>query len=81
MVKIEGNTEDIYWIIMNGDKTIIHYGLVTVGNVVESGLNVSELFTIKDSWLSRLLILGIDLSIDDSDDSDGESEVSDIFEP
>jgi hypothetical protein len=62
MIKIEGHIEDKYWIIMNGDNSVIHYGLVTVGNVVDSGLSSYEIFIIKQEWIDRLIELRIEFT-------------------
>ena len=62
MIEIEGHIEDTYWIIMNGDNSVIHYGLVTVGNIVESGLDNYETFVVEQEWIDRLIELGIELT-------------------
>ena len=80
MVRVEGHIEDTYWIIKNNDNSIIHYGLVTVGSNVESGLDNFEVFTIKESWVDRLTNLGVELSVVESDEEIG-YESSITFEP
>ena len=59
MIKIENHIEDTYWIVMNFDNSIIHYGLVTINNKVESGLDVYETFIVKQEWIDRLVELGV----------------------
>jgi hypothetical protein len=38
-IKINKTNEDIWWIISNNSDDIVHYGLMTPGTLVESGLN------------------------------------------
>jgi hypothetical protein len=58
-VEIRDQTEDTYWIARKNDNSIIHYGLVEVGDVMESGLDILETFLIEAEWLARLAELGI----------------------
>lgn len=61
MVKIEGRLVEVFWIVRNEDNSVIRFGVVPVGGVVESGLTIQEEFTTIETRNVRLLELGIDL--------------------
>lgn len=59
MESITGHTVSTYWIMKAIDNSVIHYGCVSVGAVVDSGQEVKETFTVEQDWLDRLSVLGI----------------------
>lgn len=58
-LEIKDHTEDTYWIARSDDNSIIHYGLLKVDNVMNSGQDVLETFLSKSDCNTRLLELGI----------------------
>ncbi len=58
-VEIKDQTQDTWWIARKTDNSIIHYGMVEVGETMESGLDILETFLNEEDWLARLLELGI----------------------
>ncbi len=58
-VEIKDQTQDTWWIARKTDNSIIHYGMVEVGEIMESGLDILETFLNEEDWLARLLELGI----------------------
>ena len=60
MAGISGHTEDTYWIARSEDNSVIHYGLVLIGDIMETGQPILESFTDKQEWIARLSELGIE---------------------
>lgn len=58
-VEIKDQTQDTWWIARKTDDSIITYGMVEVGQVMESGLDILETFLNEADWLERLAELGI----------------------
>lgn len=54
MVEVKDHIVDTYWIAKATDNSVIHYGCVPVGGVVESGQDELELFTDEQPWIDRL---------------------------
>jgi len=59
MVDIKNHTQTTWWIAKSTDNTIIHYGVVDINNIVESGQEELEMFIVEQEWIDRLLVLGI----------------------
>lgn len=59
MVECKNHIEKTWWITKKTDNSVIHYGEVEVGNVVESGQEEIETFTSEEEWIDRLEELGI----------------------
>jgi hypothetical protein len=55
MVEIKGHIEDTWWVIKRTDNSIIKYGLTTVGNITQSGLDEKQTFTSELNWANSLL--------------------------
>ena len=61
MLELKTHIVKTWYIVKSTDNSIIHYGFVEVGNVMESGQEELETFTIEQGWVDRLLVLGINL--------------------
>lgn len=59
MLELKGHTVKTWYISKSSDNSIIHYGFVEVGSIMQSGQEEMETFTIESDWSDRLLILGI----------------------
>lgn len=53
--KIDKKNEKLWWVIRSNDDSIIHYGVLEPGNVVESGLSKLNTFNTEVSWANHLL--------------------------
>jgi hypothetical protein len=53
-----------WYITKLANDTIINYGEVGVGNIMDTGLDDVEIFTDVDSWLDRLNELKVDVNDD-----------------
>jgi hypothetical protein len=51
-----------WYITKRANNTIVNYGEVGVGEIIDSGFGDEEIFTDVDSWLDRLNELGVDVS-------------------
>ena len=74
MVNINKTTEKIWWIVTSTDKTIIHYGELLPNTELISGQDELETFNSEDSWIGRLLELGI--TIEDQPFSNNNGDLS-----
>lgn len=59
MLELKVHTVKTWYISKSSDNSIIHYGFVEVGSIMQSGQEEMETFTIESDWSDRLLILGI----------------------
>lgn len=55
MVEINGHTEYTWWIVGNNDYSVVRYGGVPVGSVMQSGLSNIQTFTSEVDWANKLL--------------------------
>ena len=54
-VKINKQNEKLWWVIKSDDESIIHYGKLEPGNVVESGQSKLNTFNTEVAWANHLL--------------------------
>lgn len=59
MIHIDVQVELLWWITRSIDDSIILYGLLEIGQVLDSGQEVLETFLIEEEWIIRLAELGI----------------------
>ena len=59
MIHIDAQTELLWWITRSIDDSIILYGLLEIGQVLDSGQEVLETFLTEEDWIVRLAELGI----------------------
>jgi hypothetical protein len=59
MIHIDAQTELLWWITRSIDDSIILYGLLEIGQVLDSGQEVLEIFLTEEEWIIRLAELGI----------------------
>lgn len=59
MIHIDAQTELLWWITRSIDDSIILYGLLEIGQVLDSGQEVLETFLSEEDWVVRLAELGI----------------------
>lgn len=55
MVEIKGHTENTWWIVGNNDYSVVRYGEVAVGSIMQSGLSNLQSFTSEVDWANKLL--------------------------
>lgn len=59
MIHIDAQTELLWWITRSIDDSIILYGLLEIGQVLDSGQEVLEIFLTEEEWVIRLAELGV----------------------
>jgi hypothetical protein len=59
MIHIDAQTELLWWITRSIDDSIVLYGLLEIGQVLDSGQEVLETFLTEEDWIVRLAELGI----------------------
>lgn len=59
MIHIDVQTELLWWITRSIDDSVILYGLLEIGQVLDSGQEVLETFLTEEEWIVRLTELGI----------------------
>ena len=59
MIHIDAQSELLWWITRSIDDSIILYGLLEIGQVLDSGQEVLETFLTEEEWVIRLAELGI----------------------
>jgi hypothetical protein len=53
--KINKKSEKLWWVLKNNDESLIRYGMLKPGNVLESGLSNLKSFNTEVSWANHLL--------------------------
>jgi hypothetical protein len=66
-IKIDKKNEKLWWVITNDDESIIHYGVLEPGNVVESGQTKLKTYNTEISWANKLLTYDIIVTGETSD--------------
>ena len=63
MITIQSTNKPIYYIVRSENFSVIHYGIVEIGQILNSGQPFSDQFDSRDGLIKRLEELEVDFDV------------------